>query len=197
MALLLGERERWQVETGCTLVPLELPGGVARDAEDDFQALERIARDQVGAQAGRVQVMAGPWVYGPSTSHAIDRRPTSAGPELQPLIELPRSQPVEDAAGVALRPVVVRAFRCAFDGTCPRGLLWLGPRALRAAIRGMPLADLLTMRDVTHEPPDRDVPPNDALAFVPSEYGERYLLRLAAKYGPEAIFGEERSDDLR
>ena len=197
VALLLGERERWQVETGCTFVPLELPGGAARDGEGDLQALERIARQRIGPQLGRVRVMAGQWVYGPSVAHAIDRRPVGAGPEPQPLVELTRSLPVEDAGEMTLRPVVVRAYRCAFDGTFPSGLLWLGPGALRAAVRGMPLSDLLHMRSVECVLPDQDALPDDALVFVPSEYGERYLLRVAAKYGPEAVLGEERDDELR
>jgi hypothetical protein len=79
----------------------------------------------------------------------------------------------------------------------PNGLLWLGPGALRAAVRGMPLADLLAMRSVEYEPSKQDTPPDDMLVFVPSEYGERYLLRVAAKYGPEAVFGEERDNELR
>ena len=197
MALLLGERERWQVETGCTFVPLELPGSAARDGEGDLQALGRIARERLGPEVGLVRVMAGRWVYGPSAAHAIDRRPASAGPEPQPLLELTRSLPVEDAGGITLRPVVVRAYRGAFDGSLPSRLLWLGPGALRAAVRGMPLSDLLHMRSVECELPDQDAPPADALVFVPSEYGERYLLRVAAKYGPEAVFGEERDDELR
>jgi hypothetical protein len=197
VALLLGEQERWQVETACTFMPLELPGGAARDGEGDLQALERIARERLGLEVGRVRVMAGRWVYGPSAAHAIDRRPMGAGPDPQPLVELTRSLPVEDAGRITLRPVVVRAYRCAFDGTFPSRLLWLGPGALRVAVRGMLLSDLLHMRSVECELPDEDAPPDDALVFVPSEYAERYLLRVAAKYGPEAVFGEERDDELR
>jgi hypothetical protein len=72
--------------------------------------------------------------------------------------------------------------------------LWLTPAALRAVVRGLPLAELLGRADVRCQALGGEQPPDDALAYMPSEQGERYLLRAAAKYGAPAIFGGDTLD---
>jgi hypothetical protein len=35
------------------------------------------------------------------------------------------------------------------------------------------------------------MPPPNAVVYLPADYGERYLLRVAAKYGRHALLGGE------
>jgi len=69
------------------------------------------------------------------------------------------------------------------------GLLWLPFAPLRAVVRGLPLADVLAVGGVEFAPAPDPAPPADALIYLPNEYGERYLLRVVAKYGLRAISG--------
>jgi hypothetical protein len=52
----------------------------------------------------------------------------------------------------------------------------------------MPISDLFATSDAAWQPSASAALPGDALAYVPGDYGERYLLRVVAKYGPEALF---------
>jgi hypothetical protein len=193
IVLLIAGADRWREESGYTFVPLELPGGPAEPAEPDERALQRIATARFG---GPVRLLPGAWRYGPSQSHAIDRRPATDAGEPCPLLEITRALPEEqDDLPPRLVPVVVRAYRGSLVGAGPLdtvSALWLAPDALRAAVRGLPLADLLARPDVLWRPASGDVhPPDDALIYVPSEYGERYLLRAVGKYGQHAVIPEE------
>jgi hypothetical protein len=175
-------------------VPLELPGGAAEPSETDLEALGRITRARLGRAA---RFVSGRWTYGPSRAHAIDRRAADAGDGPSPLLQLERAAPADGRAGSGLRPVVIRAYLAqlgAVSGREMAGAVWLGLEALRAAVRGMPLRDLLGQDDVAWEGRNEIPAPQDALVYVPSEYGERYLLRAIAKYGQRAVLGEQPAD---
>lgn len=190
--LLVPGRGRWRAETGCTLVPVELPGGLAREGEPDERALRRVARARLGVE---VRLPHAGWSFGRSPEHAIDRRPVAPG-RLAPLAEVTPANPADGAARP--QPWVARVYRGEVLGslrsrTCA-GALWLTPAALRALVPGLPLVEVLARPDARWEPLGADPPPDDALAYLPSDYGERYLLRAAGKYGARAVFGEEVAD---
>ncbi|HKS70854.1 MAG TPA: hypothetical protein VJQ45_10560, partial [Ktedonobacterales bacterium] len=121
-----------------------------------------------------------------------------------PLLRLEREAPLHVAATPTLRRVVVTVYRARLTGPPALssrgdqgegddgavGLLWLAPGALRLAMRGMPFAELLAQPAVEWLPAPAPAAslPDDALLYVPADYGERHLLRLVAKYGPEALF---------
>lgn len=190
VALMVGHRARWLPQTGYIFVPLDLPAGPAEPGASDAAIVDRLAHYWLGRPA---QVASCPWTYGATSAHAIDRVAPVASGAPGPLLSLERMLPVETAGGPGPRRVVVRAYRTTLSGparpnAASAGILWLAPEALRLAVRGLPLADLLARGDVRAQliaPPEA---PADALAYVPSEYGERYLLRVIAKYGQEAIF---------
>jgi hypothetical protein len=191
---LLPGPPRWHVESGYALVPVELPGGPVADGETDDDALRRLVRDQLNVE---IRVLATEWTFAPSQQHVIDRRAADAG-RVDPLAETRRFVPEDLESRPNLRPVVARIFRGEVVGQLASeaygAALWLTPMALRAIVRGLPLADLVTRPDVALEPLGGKTPPDDALVFLPSEYGERYLLRAAAKYGARAVFGAEAAD---
>lgn len=192
VALVIGHRERWLPQAGYTFVPLELPGGPAEPGATDRDLVDRLARHWLG-QPG--QLVPSAWTYGPTAAHAIDRvrvAPAGSG-EPSPLLRLERMVPEEPASGPGLRTVAVRAYRAALDGPAQpgpavAGILWLTPEALRVAVRGVPLSDLLERDDVRAQLVEPPAELEEALIYVPAEYGERYLLRVMAKYGQGVIF---------
>jgi hypothetical protein len=188
IALLLGSPERWQREPGCTLIPIELPAGTRAPGTALEQAIATVGQRWLRTDA---RPLAHEWRYGPSARHAVDRAPASAGDVPAPLVLVPRLVP-DDAAPTGARQLVVGIFHVALAGE-PQlggesaGLLWLPLEALRPVVRGLPLADALAHEDVRlvvapgHELPD------DAMVFLPADYGERYLLRVLAKYDLRAM----------
>ncbi len=70
----------------------------------------------------------------------------------------------------------------------PGAWLWLGADGLRHAMRGLLLAELLALPQTEWHTPPATPLPDDAFVYVPSEYGERHLLRILAKYGHAAVF---------
>jgi hypothetical protein len=205
--------KRWLREMGCTLVPLELPGGAMTRPVSLEPAAQELGALWLGTP---LRVRSSRWVYGPSQHHALDRRAPLAEEAPAPLVHLSRlaldvadeadgadavSDGASDASGVTagtgLRSVAVRIYWASCDGQpvpgpeCG-GLLELPFAALRSVVRGMPLAEVVSAAGVHYLPaPDTSLP-DDALLYLPSEYGERYLLRVVAKYGVEAIVqGEE------
>ena len=208
LALLAGGRARWQRNAGYTFVPLELPGIV-----QEPQATPHTTADSLGRRVlGRAtRLIASRQLYGPSEQHRIDRLSALPDDDPLPLLRLERTAPLHVAATPTLRRVVVTVYRARLGGLPsltitgegddgPAGLLWLAPDALRLAMRGMPFTELLARREVEWMPAiagagttgSRGMP-NDALVYVPADYGERHLLRLVAKYGPEALF---QGDDV-
>lgn len=201
LGLLLHGPSSWQRTPGYTLVPAELPGGVQEPETDTEVALTALALRWLGQSA---RVRGSRQLYGPSAVHTMDRLAATAGDTPLPVLRFERSAPLYVAATPAVRRVIVSVYRVRLAGP-PRphaeaaGLLWLSPAALRLAMRGIPLADLLTHDGAqwhTSAGPDGAAAPaaalrDDAFIYVPGEYGERHLLRLVAKYGPEALFQGE------
>lgn len=180
---------RWRAEAGYTLVPLELPGGAAHDEDSDEVALTR----EVGARLGAdIRLLPTQWTYAPSAHHAIDRRPVPASTRA-PLAETQRLALPDSSGRHAAHPVVTRVYRGEVSGTlnplADAAAIWLAPEAIRAVVRGLALADVLARPDVRWQRCGGDHLPEDSIVYLPSDYGERYLLRAAAKYGAQALFG--------
>ncbi|HEX6796222.1 MAG TPA: hypothetical protein VF116_00760 [Ktedonobacterales bacterium] len=204
LALLAGGRSRWHTNAGYTFVPLELPGCVQEPGTLPHTTADGLGRRTLGRAA---RLIASRQLYGPSEVHRIDRLPTQLGDEPLPLLRLEREAPLHVAATPTLRRVIVTVYRARLIGPPAlteaagggdvddgaSGLLWLAPDALRLAMRGMPFAELLAQPAVEWLPATARAAalPDDALVYVPAEYGERHLLRLVAKYGPEALFQDD------
>jgi hypothetical protein len=190
LALFAGGAARWQREIGCTLVPLELPGGALAGGEPVEAAAARLGTYHLGCQ---VRVRSSRWVYAPSDRHAVDRRPPLAGEQPAPLVLLSRLAPESgDGHPDGLMPVTVRILQteCVEE---PRlsgrstGVFELPLAAVRAVVRGVPLGEVLALAGVQAMLPSDNTLPDDAVLYLPSDYGERYLLRVVAKYGEQAI----------
>ena len=214
LALLVGAR--WHTNASYTFVPLNLPGCVQEPGASPHTAADGLGRRSLGRAA---RLIASRQLYGPSEAHRIDRLPAAldVDDEPLPLLRLEREAPLHVAATPTLRRVVVTVYRARLAGPPAlsaagdqddadegaAGLLWLAPDTLRLAMRGMPFTELLAQPSVEWLPaPGRPASlPDDALVYVPADYGERHLLRLVAKYGPEALFqGNDvgwDDDDLR
>lgn len=197
LALLVGGRASWQTNAGYTFVPADLPGCVHEPGASPRATADGLGRHVFGRAA---RLVASRHLYGASEAHRIDRLPATADDEPLPLLRLEREAPLHVAATPTLRRVVVTVYRARLAGppTLPSmgsddgapGILWLAPDALRLAMRGTPFVDLLAQPAVEWLPAASRAAalPDDALIYVPAEYGERHLLRLVAKYGPEALF---------
>jgi hypothetical protein len=205
LALLVDGKAHWQRNAGYTFVPLELPGVVQEPQMPPHASADGLSRRVLG-QATRL--IASRQLYGPSDRHRIDRLVAAPDDVPLPLLRLERTAPLYVAATPTLRRVVVTVYRARLagppaltpseDGDDAAGLLWLAPDGLRLAMRGMLFAELLARPEVEWLPVvegdahGRSLP-DDALVYVPADYGERHLLRLVAKYGPEALF---QGDDI-
>jgi hypothetical protein len=177
-----------RAENGYTLVPLELPGGPAREDEPDEAALKRVVYDNLSLNC---RFHAPGWTYTPSPRHAVDRRANTSG-QLAPLAETRRMSPADPQGAQAPRAIVARIYRGELlgePGPQSSAALWLTAAALRAIVRGAPLADALALLGTQNQSAAKLLPAN-SLLYLPSKYGERYLLRAAAKYGHDALFGE-------
>ncbi len=191
LLLRCGGPERWRPAGGYTLIPCELPG-VALPTDADLAGpsawIPKLADRLLGTDA-RVQSSAE--TYGPSPTHRIDRLPPN-GEDILPLLRLARLAPASDSYEAA-REQMVRVYLAAIPAqshspSAPGAWLWLSADGLRHAMRGLPFAELLAMPSAAwHTPPAAPLP-DDAFAYVPSEYGEGYLLRILAKYGHAALF---------
>lgn len=205
LALLPAGRARWQRNAGYTFVPLELPGMVQEPGDAPHATADGLGRRAFGRAT---RLIASRQLYGPSEQHRIDRLPAAPDDEPLPLLRLERTAPLHVAATPTLRRVMVTVYRARIagppvltapsgDGEGAAGLLWLAPDALRLAMRGMPFTELLRQPEVEWLPADiggsteGERLPDDALIYVPADYGERHLLRLVAKYGPGALFQDD------
>jgi hypothetical protein len=131
-------------------------------------------------------------LYGPSEAHAIDRLDAGLEESPLPLLRLDRVLPLETGEGSGFRRVRVHAYLAALAGDAQpqagtTGILWAAPQAVRAAMRGLPMGELLARADVRWQAYEPVRLPEDALAYMPGDYGERQLLRMVAKYGPEPL----------
>ena len=194
-ALVVAGEDRWRRDPGCVFVPVELPGGVFPPDTTPEVALAALGERWFGRPLRLVSARA---TYGPSAAHAIDRLPPHDPPA--PLILLERMAPGNPERGGGVRRVTVALYHATPDrgedededaaiapyGPCA-GLLLLSWQALRQVVRGLPLADLLARDDVSLQPRPGVVLPAETLIYLTGEYGERLLLRVAAKYGAQAL----------
>lgn len=205
IALTLAARDRWRPVSNYLFAPMELPGGPTSLAESATQAVARMTQQWLGCDAALIPSQR---LYGPSAAHAIDRLTPTVGDDPLPLLRLTRLLPKESAAneandvsGPGARTLTVRVYLARLAGdpqptAQTAGLLWMTPSALLVALRGQPLAEALAHPDTRWLPaPSPHAPTPDELAslfvFTPGDYGERHLLRIAAKYGVGALFQVE------
>jgi hypothetical protein len=192
IALLLGALTRWVREPGCTLVPVELPAGPVAPYPSVEQAIAAHARHWLGAEA---LPRAHPWRYGPSARHAVDRARVATVAVPAPLVLVPRLVP-DEGASTGARQLTIGMYHVALTeeprpGGGSAGLLWLPFETLRQVVRGLPLTDALTHEGVELVAASGKDPPPDALLYLPADYGERYLLRVLAKYGSGVLLQAE------
>lgn len=194
VALVVGGPELWRAQPGYTLVPLELPGGPRRNGESARFAVARICREALGVEA---RMLTSRQIYGPTPTHRMDKLSDEAEGVPLPLLRFGRAVLYESSEGDRIRSLVVRAYLTRIHDnpifeptTC--GALWSSPEALGALLRGIPAAamDSLPRGVDWSQNPSCPLPP-DAFFYVPSEYGERQLVRLIAKYGHGVLNGEE------
>ncbi|MFI5272748.1 MAG: hypothetical protein ACHQ4H_06910 [Ktedonobacterales bacterium] len=196
LALVVSGRSRWQCATGYTLVPAELPGGIV---EPDALPVEAAAALAVRHFNQPARVLSSRQLYGPSDAHTIDRLPAAAADDPLPLLRLERSAPLDAAATLTVRRIVVTVYRARLGGQPvpgdgAAGLLWLPLHALRLAMRGIALVELTQQVGAEWQPDRESTIPDNTLIYVPADYGERHLLRLAAKYGEQALFQGDDDD---
>jgi len=195
LALIAHSAERWQATPGYTMIPVEFPGATLQPDENLTEAASALAKGTLGCS---LHIVRSQTVYGPSATRRIDRLDAMPGEDPTPLLRVERMTPEERADGVVLRPVMLRAYLIASAvkaNPCPahNGLLWLPPEALRVAVRGLPFSELLALEGVRWQPSTQYALPENAFVYVPSEYGERFLLRALAKYGPDAVLQGENN----
>lgn len=192
LALAVAGSDRWRESQGYVFMPAELPGATL-DGPDLDPALAALALRVFGRPA---RVQSSRHIYGPSAAHAIDRLAPMPDERTVPLLRLERGTPLDTGGTVGLRRVELRCYLGRLEGDpapAPEiaGILWTAPAALRSAMRGLPFADLLALRGIEWQPRADHALPDDAFVYVPGEYGERHLVRIAAKYGPAALFQAE------
>lgn len=198
LALAVAQPQHWHASAGYTFIPAELPGGVFADDTPLLQATDQTARHFIGQS---VELVASNYLYGPSAIHAIDRLDAATEVPPLPLLRLSRKLPMERSSDNAhiLSSVTVRAYLArpahpVRPGPEAAGLLWLAPRALRQVMLGQSFADLLAQPGVMWDATEDIALPEDAFIYVPSDYGERHIVRIVAKYGRDALFQRDMSD---
>lgn len=192
LGLAMAPQSLWQDRFGSQLLPLAFPGapylagGPARD-----QALALCA-----AVYGQSAIpLPATWTYGPSPRHAIDRQ-RAGEPATAPFLRLARLLPGDRAANVAPRFVGIEVYRAALagdpvlDAHVAAGVLWLSLNALRALISGARVSEMLRQHGVRAQLASGVALPEEAFFYLPAEYGERFVSRLAAKYGESAALPE-------
>jgi ADP-ribose pyrophosphatase YjhB (NUDIX family) len=200
IALVARGSERWRAQPGYILVPLELPGGPWRDGETPEQAITRVCREALGVAA---RPLSSRQLYGPSARRRMDKLSAASEVFPLPLLRFERAVLRDDPAGERIVSTVTCAYLTRLDGepshstmklTC--GVLWSPPEALGALLRGVPFAETANLPHGVEWQANPDRPlPDDAFFFVPSEFGERQLARLIAKYGRSVLDGEERTGE--
>jgi hypothetical protein len=189
--LALAPQARWHDLYGRQMARLEFPGvphvtGAAPSAEALALGFATYGR--------AASLLPTCWTYGPSPRHAVDRFP-AAPDATAPFLRFERMLPMERTTGKPPRLVAFEVYRAALaesaaalDPQMLAALVWLPLAALRHLVSGVRLGDLLAMDAVIVECAQSERLPEEALVYLPSDYGERHLLRIAAKYGESALF---------
>lgn len=196
IALRLAPEAQWQDLYGLRTARLELPGAAhAADADPLTAALE-LGPATFGAVVAALPTR---WTYGPSPRHAVDRA-AAPEPAAAPFLRFERMLPQDGATGAAgatrhaSQQIGIEVYRAALaeevmlDAQVCSALVWAPVEALRTLVAGMRLGDALALEGVeAHAAPGSRLP-DDLLLYLPSDYGERHLARIAAKYGSGALF---------
>jgi hypothetical protein len=199
LALALAPQSRWHDLYGRQMARLEFPSVPhTADAEPQAEALA-LAQRVFGHAASPLPTR---WTYGPSAQHAVDRSP--ATPATAPFLRFERMLPLDQEKGQPLHLVAIEVYRATLaDGSDPldaldpqtiAAILWLPLAALRLLVSGAPPGEVRAMEGVEIEQARGSRLPDDALLYLPSDYGERHLLRIAAKYGERALFAAPAND---
>ncbi len=197
VALALAPQTRWHDLYGRQMARLEFPSAShAADAEPQAEALA-LAQRVYGRAASPLPTR---WTYGPSPRHAVDRSP-AASPATAPFLRFERMLPLDQEKGHPPHLVAIEVYRATLtdgadtlDPQTIAAILWLPLAALRPLVSGAPLDELRAMEGVEIEHAHGPRLPDDALLYLPSDYGERHLLRIAAKYGERALFATPTAD---
>lgn len=193
IALCLAPPSRWQDLYGLRTARLELPGAAHIPGADPLAESLALAQAVFGCSAAPLPTR---WTYGPSPRHAVDRA-TADDPATAPALRFERMLPRESASGAAPLPelIAIEVYRAALDGPIHLdsrvvgALIWAPMEALRALTPGMRLGEARALEgiEVVEAAPATPLP-DDLLLYLPSDYGERHLTRIAAKYGAGALF---------
>lgn len=169
-----------------------------RNGESLVGAVMRVCRDTLDGQA---QLLTSRQLYGPSPAHRMDRLRAEPDERPVPLLRFERMMAGDSPPGGHLDRIVVRLFLARLDREpsptdLTSGVFWASPEALSALLRGVPFEEVTELpRGVDWWPnPSCPLPPN-AFFYMPSEFGERHLARLIAKYGRGVLIGEELTDE--
>lgn len=196
LGLALAPQSAWQDRYGLRMLRLDAPGAAFAHGGDPLAQALALAPAVYGCAATPLPTR---WTYGPSSRHAIDRAPAAPDEASAPFLRVERMRPVDAEAEQAPRIGFIAVYRAALTGpTIPvpsrtSAILWLTATALGSLVRGALVGDLLQQDGVTMERARGVGLPDDALIYLPSDHGERTLLRIAAKYGDGALFASPPS----
>ncbi|HET9110923.1 MAG TPA: hypothetical protein VFN78_08880 [Ktedonobacterales bacterium] len=191
LGLILPQPTAWRDLYGLRSARLELPATPHASGADPQEEALALSETFYGRAAPPLPTR---WTYGSSPRHMVDRFPVAEAALATPFLRIERVAPPDADTGQAPRQTAIEVYRASLDGDATLdarkagALLWLPVGALRQVAGGAPLSDLLAMEDMRVELPLGARLPDDALIYLPSEYGERFLLRIAAKYGEGALF---------
>ncbi len=190
LGLALAPQARWHNLYGLLMLRLELPNAAHTPGGEPQAEALALSHAIYGRPATPLPTR---WTYGPSARHAVDRAP-AANPATAPFLRFERMAPLESASGAAPHLVAIEVYRAgltgdlALDPQAVAAILWLPLDALRHVVAGARVGELLALDGVSAELARGAHLPDDGMLYLPSDYGERHLLRVAAKYGADAIF---------
>jgi len=198
LGLALAPQAAWSSLHGVQMARLEFPHIMVRRAA---QRLDEPLADALALGPAYYGAAATPtptrWTYGPSQRHAIDRTP--ALPEgVAPFLRMERMTAQDDALGEPPCLLTTAVYRAELaDDPTPHAqataaILWLPSAALRTVALGLRIEKALRLDGVSATPALGVVLPAAAFLYMPCDYGERLLQRVAAKYGDVALFGDRR-----
>jgi hypothetical protein len=190
LGLALAPQTRWRDLYGLLTLRLELPNAACLLGGDPQAVALALGHAVYGRSATPLLTR---WTYGPSQQHAVDRAP-AVDAATAPFLRFERMLPMERATGQPPRLVAIAVYRAALadaatlDPQTVAAILWLPIAALRQVVAGAHVGELLALEDVSAECAQGVRLPENGLVYLPSDYGERHLLRIAAKYGEGALF---------
>lgn len=189
LALRVAPVAAWRPLYRDLLLPVELPGHSCRIDEDPQVAAMSLCQAVFGVTP---DPLPGRWMYGPSARHAVDR--AAADDDAAPFLRFERMLPGDVSTGEPPRLLAIAVYRARLPAAPPvdpsvaAGVLWTTISGLRALAAGVRVSEALARDDLDWQPAPGVHLPADGLLFLPSELGERHLIRIAAKYGEHALY---------